>query len=174
MPKSDERAFLDRGVRKLRALRKQHGFEYEPGEYSTARSFATGFFRRGKLEIGLIVRSKDRLGCPNYSEGHGYAGHEDLFWALGQEGEAWLREGEFLSYHARDGGDPFRALKHDLEAVILPALEDSPKDFSKALARAHRKFQDSLSGRLAKAQANEGKRKPKRSRPRKVKERRGS
>ena len=146
-----ERANLKRGFERLQLLLGAHGFVYYPGDQSVSSGgpFATGHFRRGEFEIGLIVRNNDQLGCPNYSEGHGYAGHDDLFWALGRQGEAQLVPGEFVSYIAKDGGDSFTALEYDLKHVILPALERSPTEFSGAFARAHKKFQDSLSAAIS-------------------------
>ncbi len=153
-----ERLFLDKGIAKLQPLLTAHGFEWDSGvqAISSGGPFANGFFRKGKLEIGLVVRDKKHLGCPSYSEGYGYAGHEDLFWALGHEGEMRLVhdyvEGkpsyaQSLHYKAKDGGDPFDAFLFDLEQVILPALKASQTEFSAALARAHKKFQKSLSGK---------------------------
>ncbi|MFN8177509.1 MAG: hypothetical protein U0167_06265 [bacterium] len=111
---------------------------------SSGGAFAAGWFRRGDLEIGLIVRDRCQLGCPNYSEGRGHAGHHDLFWALGRDGEARLVPGAFLSCASRDGGDPFLALETDLIDVILPALESSEPDFRNAIARAHERFETRL------------------------------
>jgi hypothetical protein len=147
---SAERTYLAVGIEKLETLLKEYGFDYYPGDQavSSGGRFALGFFRRGNLEIGLIVRHQNELGCPNYSEGgEGYAGHDDLFWALGKEGESMLVPGQDLAYVARDGGDPFDALLSDLEHVILPAIQKSDADFSRARARAHKKFQDQLRGR---------------------------
>jgi hypothetical protein len=147
--RNNERLFLEAGVAKLKPLFTSHGFEYSSGDQavSSGGPFATGFFRRDKLEIGLIVRDGNRLGCPNYSEGHGYASHGDVFWALGRAGEARLVPADFLFYKARDGGDSFDALQQDFEQVILPALQHSPDGFSAAIARAHRKFQNELRGK---------------------------
>ena len=147
----DSGGFLEAGVAKLEPLLTSFGFEYGSGDgaVSSGGPFATGFFRRGKLEIGLIVRNGDQLGCPSYSEGRGYASHTDIFWALGRAGEARLIPSDFLSYKASDGGDSFDALFADFEHVILPTLQESPDSFSAALARAHRKSQDELRGKSA-------------------------
>lgn len=103
---------------------------------SSGGSFAVGFFRRGPLEIGLIVRNRNELGCPNYFAGKGYAGHDDMIWALGADGKEQLVAGEWLSFQARSGGDAFDALRHDLENIILPALDDSEVQFLESLAHA--------------------------------------
>ena len=149
LQKNAERLFLEAGVAKLQPLLAAHGFEYESGEQSVSSGgpFATGFFRREKLEIGLVVRDRNSLGCPNYSEGHGYVGHANLFWELGRAGEMKLVPDDFLSYKSKDGGDSFDALLADFEEVILPALKESQAYFSSALARAHKKFQDKLRGK---------------------------
>jgi hypothetical protein len=148
MSATDESVFLSAGVERLRPLLEGVGFSYQPGDEaaSSGGPFATGFFRRGDLEIGLIVRDRNRLGCPNYSVGHGYAGHADLLWALGRDGQGRLVEG-FTSYAATDGGDPFLAFEADLRDIILPALKESEVNFRRAVARAHRKFQDKLRGK---------------------------
>ena len=141
-----EREFLCAGIEKLRAVLEMVGFRYEPGDVgvSCGGAFAAGFFRRGDLEIGLIVRSRNELGTPNYTQGHGYASHEDLFRELGHDGEARLVPGDFPSHVARDGSDPFDALEGDLRNTILPALSASEVDFREAIARAHRKHMDEL------------------------------
>ena len=136
------------GLEKIRPLLGLEGFRFEPGDEaaSSGGAFATCVFRRGSLQVGLIVRNGNQLGCPNYSAGHGYAGHDDVIWALGRDGKAQLvLRGR--SYTAADGGDPFDALATDLRDVILPALRKSEAAFSAAIARAHRKFQKSLKGR---------------------------
>ncbi len=133
-----ERATLDAGVEKLRPGLSSRGFEYSMGDQavSSGGPFAVGFFRRGMLEIGLIVRDRIALGCPNYSSGHGSAGHHHLIWALGAEGKEHLAPGKWLSFEARTGGDPFEALRHDLEAIVLPALDESEAQFLASLGRA--------------------------------------
>jgi hypothetical protein len=103
---------------------------------SSGGPFAVAFFRRGRLEIGLIVRHRMALGCPNYSAGAGYAGHDDLVWALGATGKEQLVAGEWLSFKARDCNDPFDALRHDLESIVLSALDESEVQFLASLQRA--------------------------------------
>ena len=76
------------------------------------------------------------LGAPNYSMGRGYAGHDDLVVALGRSGEERLVETRPFSWGARDGGDPFDALLHDLEHIVLQAVDKSESDFRVSLARA--------------------------------------
>src|SRR5947209_16990090 len=95
--------FICHGMARLGPLLEDAGFRSEQGGEGVASggSFATGFFRRGSLEIGLIVRGSNRFGCPNYSEGNGYAGHDDMMWALGRESDAQLIPGTLLEYVAR-------------------------------------------------------------------------
>lgn len=133
-----ERQSLDVGLRDLRPMLEQRGFVYTPGAQATSSGgpFAVATFLRGSLEIGLIVRNGNELGCPNYSDGSGYVGHDDLLWALDAADTAHLVPGDFLAYRARDGGDPFEALRADFEQVVLPALDVSEDAFRHALGRA--------------------------------------
>jgi hypothetical protein len=148
---------MDAGVEKLRALLTAHGFDYDAGHDGSASGgpFAISYFRRGSLEIALIVRNRTELGCPNYSEGKGFAGHSDMVWALGYEGKAQLVSGEWLSFVAKDGGNPFDALRADLELLVLPALQESESTFRLALRRAVKKFQESLGFRARGSPANQ-------------------
>ena len=152
---SAELQFLKEGVARLLPLMEEHGFVFHPGPMgrSSGGPFATGFFRRNSLEIGLIVRDTRSLGCPSYSSGKGYAGHDDVIWALGRDGEGHLVEGEYLEYVDRKGGYAFDALEADLRCLILPALRESEGEFLDAIAAAHRLFQDILSGGEKRARA---------------------
>ena len=133
-----ERVFLDAGAAKVLPVLTPHGFEYVPGYVgvSSGGSFATGSFRGGAFEIGLIVRNRAALGCPNYSVGEGFAGHDDLIAALGAAGTERLISGTWSSFIAREGTDAFEALSADLEQIILPALTRSEATFRLALANA--------------------------------------
>jgi hypothetical protein len=141
-----ERHTLQAGVREIEPLLAAHGFAGVGGDdgVSSGGSYATSLFRRGELEIGLIVRQKIELGCPSYTEGQGYAGHNDLIRRLGCEGLEELVEGEFLSWKSKSGGSPFVALKADLERIVLPALVKSEADFRRALREAHGDFMRTL------------------------------
>lgn len=132
-----ERAVLDAGAERLLASLSAHGLKYSRGDQgvSSGGPFAVGFFRRGALEIGLIIRSGNELGCPNYSAGRGYAGHGDLMYVLGVAGREELVEDSRWAFKERDGGDPFEALRHDLESILLPALASSETQFLAALGR---------------------------------------
>src|SRR5262245_22389401 len=142
---SDEHATLIQGIERIRSVLEDRRFQYVPGDKGVSSSgpFAVGFFRRtvgflrrDVLEIALIVRFGNQLGCPNYSDGRGHAGHEDLVWAIDAAAHARLEAGEFLSCRSKLGGDPFDALKADLVEVVLPALDASETKFRKALRRA--------------------------------------
>jgi hypothetical protein len=137
---------LNAGLEKLRPLLSSDHFQLNHGNdgISSGGSFAVAFFRRGILEISLIVRNKTELGCPNYSEGNGYAGHNDLISALGHEGREQLVAGGGTSYVAKGGGDPFDALRSDLEQFVLPPFRASENGFNIALAQAVQKFHKKL------------------------------
>ena len=150
-----ERRALDAGIAHLKPLLEGHGFRFSRGGdgVSSGGSFAVGRFVRSPLEIGLIVRNKGELGCPNYSRGSGFAGHEDLFAELGYSGQELLvrasDEPGHLAYVGKDGRAPFEALHADLERVVLPALHRSDHDFLGALDRAVARHQERLSGHSA-------------------------
>jgi hypothetical protein len=82
------------------------------------------------------------LGCPNYSNGSGYAGHDDIVEALGHAGQEHLVPGDSLAFRARDGGDAFDALQSDFERIILPAFDRSEKDFRAAVDSAVRRLRE--------------------------------
>lgn len=133
-----ERAALHAGAERLLAPLSAQGFAYSRGDQgvSSGGPFAVGFFRRDALQIGLIIRSGHELGCPSYSAGRGYAGHADLMYELGAAGREQLVEDRWWAFKGRDGGDPFEALRHDLESIVLPALASSEPQFVAALGRA--------------------------------------
>lgn len=133
-----ERQSLARGVAKLEPLLAQRGFGWVWGDEGVASGgpFANGSFRRPGLSIGLIVRHRDQLGCPVYEMGDEHAGHDELLTELGAEGLAMLVPGEIVSFRARDGGDPFDALRMDLERLVLPVLGRSMSELRGAIDRA--------------------------------------
>ena len=129
---------LQTGVDRLDRVLRPVGFNHtlgSPGS-SPGGPFAVATFRRGSLEIGVIVRNGDQLGCPNYSVGEGYAGHQDLIAELGHGGEELLVAGPHLSYVGKNSLDAFDALGRDLEAYVIPALGKSEHAFKDALRRA--------------------------------------
>ena len=143
-----EQQTMDAGVGKLMPLLSPYGFSHASSDTgsSSGGRFATATFTKNNLEIGLIVRFGSELGCPNYSEGNGYAGHGGLMSAVDPDAEPRLVPNGPISYCAVDGGDPFDALMYDLEQTILPALKRDPAGFSVSLAQAHGRFQRQLKG----------------------------
>jgi hypothetical protein len=141
-----EAEFLAKGVESVRDLFESRGFAYCPEAAGTSSGgpFASAHFRRDDLDIGLIVRERRRLGCPNYSLGKGFAGHESLARALGVGGQEELVEGKHLEFQSRIGRDPFLALRSDLANLFLPVLDRSEQDFRAAIARAVQEFHLSL------------------------------
>lgn len=134
---------LDAGVQQLLPLLSSYGFSRKASHTgsSSGGPYATATFVCDKLEIGLIVRFKSELGCPNYTEGKGFAGHSRLIAKLNQDYEPSLvSDGSGITYCSADGGDAFLALRDDLDKLILPAFRDAPEAFSDALVRAHKEF----------------------------------
>ena len=136
--RKSEADVLSSGVALLSPQFEQRRFAYVAGDVATSSGgpFAAGFFRRDDIEVGLIVRNRHELGCPNYSVSKGYAGHTELVSTLGRAGEEQLIHGGGLKYVARHGGDPFIALQNDLESIVLAALDRSEEAFRESLALA--------------------------------------
>lgn len=130
--------FLMAGVERIAPILRAAGFEFTPlhSAVSSGGPFANGVFRRDPYEVGLIVRMRRHLGCPEYSDGRGKVAHDDVIWALGREGDERLVTQLGVSFEARDGGDPFAALGWDLENIILPVFARSPETFRAALQKA--------------------------------------
>jgi hypothetical protein len=128
------RAALEAGVRTVEGPLVDLGFSYEPDVAGTSSrgSFATGRFRRGNIEIGLIVR-QGHFGGPSYGVGGLFADHGELIAVLGLKGRERLIAGKRANYVARDGTDAFAALRLDLEELILPALIRSEPEFRAAV-----------------------------------------
>jgi hypothetical protein len=143
-----EQQTMNAGVAKLMPLFSAHGFILASSDtgISSGGRFATATFRKGNLQIGLIVRFGSELGCPNYSERNGYADHGGLISTIDPGAEPRLVPNGPISYRAVDSGDPFDALMDDLEQTILPALKRDPAGFSMSLAQAHGRFQRQLKG----------------------------
>jgi len=141
-----ERLYLEAGLGKLRPLLEAHGFEWEPvaigATHSRFNTWAVVHLRRPNLEIGLIVRNQNELGCPNYAMEpyERFASHRSLLAALHkQDGARLVPESQHgVSYRAKDGGDPIDALHADLRDAILPVLRESEEKFFKALSDALR------------------------------------
>lgn len=144
-----ERETLERGISLIDELLLAHGFKRYSGDHdgvSSGGRFATCEYRRRDLRLELVVRSKTGLGCPNYSEGNGYAGHSDVIKHLGCSGVERLIGEEYGRFRDRHGGDPFDAFKHDLERILLPALKASKSAFRDAIRKTQEEFMGSLRG----------------------------
>ena len=138
---------MEGGIELIQELLRSYGFERYPSDddgVSSGGRYAACESRREDLALGLIVRHEGKLGCPNYSEGNGYAGHQEVIRHLGRAGSERLVAGEFLSFEDRLGGDPFDALMYDLEQVLLPILQASESEFRGAIRAAHLEFMRSL------------------------------
>ncbi len=138
---TDEHQFLEAGLANLLPLLAAHGFSRvdSAGGVSSAGPFAAVTLRRGTIELGLIVRDRVRLGCPNYSAGGGYVGHTEVLKALDPERRPALVEDAWFHFKATDGGDPFEALLADLSEVVLPAIANDEERFRRILADAFRR-----------------------------------
>jgi hypothetical protein len=142
-----EAVFLAEGITKMQSVLDSAGLRLEGGSHASASlgPFATATFRRGEFAIGLIVRGRNCFGGPDYSYENRHTLHEDLFWALGQEGRNQLIRKELFEYGGRDGGDAFEALAADLREVIVPSLTQSEEQFRIAAHRAsERTFSNAL------------------------------
>ena len=135
-----ERVFLDAGIAKIASRLARCQFAYVPGDTATSSGgpFASGLFRRGDIEIGLIVRNRNTFGCPNYTVGSGFAGHDAVMDALGARGRARLVPGPWPTFVASDGSDVFDAFADDLEQFLFPVLTRSEEQFRAALTKAVR------------------------------------
>jgi hypothetical protein len=136
--------FFERGIAGLRGRFATRGFTYLPGTHgiSSGGRFTNATFRRAVLEIGLVARDGNQLGCPNYSVGNGYAGHTAVIWALGGAGTEELIAGPGLTFVARNGVDPFAAFVADLDTLILPAFDRSEQAFHGIVAAAVQHVRD--------------------------------
>jgi len=137
----DSSRVLEAGLVKLRPLLEGHGFSDGASDSGIAHGeYATKCFRRGDIELGLIVRGTE-IGCPNYSIGDCHVGHDNLLAELGAADAAQLVSLGFVSWGARNGGDQFDSLAADLRELILPVLVRSEDDFRNAIAQARKKLQ---------------------------------
>ena len=147
--RSPDAKALVAGVELLEPLLKKTGFSYRAGDSaaSSGGPFASGFFIRGDIELGMIVRNEGRMGVPNYSRGHGYASHHRVLAALGVEEKSMLIQPDHFAYSAKNGGNTFQALYEDLRDLIIPVLERSEDEFCAAIDTAVKEFQERLRGK---------------------------
>jgi len=134
-PTASLRQLADR----VAAVLGPEGFTFAEGEgaVSSGGPFTNGFFVRGPLRIGLIVRG-ETLGLPVYETNKHNAGHDDIVRFLGHADDALLRwDPKAFRAFASDGSDPIAAFVHDLSRIILPALRTSPDAFAALVSSAH-------------------------------------
>jgi len=137
MTDSAEYSTLNAVIASIWPLLEPRGFHFTRDDGTASNgTFANVTFRRADFEFGLIVRHGDKLGCPNYSYGGGYVGHDDVIRQLGRSGDEALIPNDSTEYRARNGGNAIDALRADLERFILPALDTSEHDFADTIHRA--------------------------------------
>jgi len=111
-------------------------FELEGKGFSSLGLFASGFYRRGPLKIGLVYRSC--FGSVNYSWDKFNMSHSDYMEHLGYIDNCKLiyDEDSFESI-ARDGGDAITTLIYDLEQFAKPMLEGNTDEFVRITKTVH-------------------------------------
>jgi len=128
----------DLAARVARVLEPK-GFAFAPDQETSSSGgpFANGFFVRGPLRIGLIVRG-ETLGLPVYQWGEHSAGHDDVVRLLGHADDALLRwDPDAFRAFGADGTDPGEAFVGDLSRIVLPAMTASPEGFAALISSAH-------------------------------------
>lgn len=122
---------------KLNPVLNPYGFlfELQSNGFSSLGFFASGFYKRPPIQIGLIYRHC--LGSVNYQWDEFDMSHTDYMGYLGHADDSKLvyDEGGFESI-ARDGGDPVAALIYDLEHFAKPMLEGDTDEFIHAAKTA--------------------------------------
>jgi hypothetical protein len=114
------------------------GFRFQLDQAGHAhQDFASGFFVRENVRIGLIYRVRDRLGAVIYENDTTNVLHDDLMSWLGLAAKQQLRfVGSSMQSVAIDGGDAVAALYADLE-TLSPVLRDE-ESCSHAITEARR------------------------------------
>jgi hypothetical protein len=138
---------LQRTAADLCSLLEPLGFKFQLDQAGHAhQSFATGFFVRGELKIGLIYReqasSAITLGSVNYENDTTNASHDQLMSWLGLVARQRLRydEATFASM-AADDGSVIDALRGDL--VTLSSVLSDEVMLTQAIGEARRKADQS-------------------------------
>jgi hypothetical protein len=126
----------------LRSLLEPLGFEFHFDQAVRGhQAFATGFFVRGDLKIGLIYRdttSGITLGSVNYENDTTNVSHDQLMSWLGVVARQRLRYNEATSASvAADGGSVIDALRADL--VTLSSVLSDEVMLGQAIGEARRK-----------------------------------
>jgi hypothetical protein len=125
-------------VLKLDPVLNPYGFvfELESNGFSSLGFFASGYYKRLPIQIGLIYRHC--LGSVNYEWDEFNMSHTDYMEYLGHAHDCKLiyNEGGFESV-ARDGGSPTIALIYDLEHFAKAMLEGDVDGFAHIVKTAY-------------------------------------
>jgi hypothetical protein len=136
----DSKATLAAIVAVLDPALRLHGFRFAPQNvgHASRGSFANGFFIRGDVRIGIIVR--EQLGEVVYEANSHTMGHSEYMAELGHAHDCWfLYDDQKWRAHGRDGREPPTALLHDLETFAAEFLRGDTSRFLEVLRTAHSK-----------------------------------
>jgi hypothetical protein len=137
---------LQRVADQLARILGPRGFEFglDDAGVSSGGQFATGFFVRASIRMGLIVR-RFGLGCPNYVYKNTFAGHVELISVLDKNKTSHAHfDKTRMVLESRAGGNVIDALIADLTETVLPALDASEEEFGKAILVAHARYMERL------------------------------
>ena len=119
-----EQTELERIAKRLAPTLEPVGFAFRHDKrgVSSGGPFASGYYVRGPLSLGLIVRR--RLGMVTYEANERSIGHDDLMIVLGHENDSeFMFSQTAMEAVGRSGQDPVSALLHDLDRYVRPLLE---------------------------------------------------
>ena len=119
-----EQTELERIAKQLAPSLEPVGFTFHHDTFgvSSGGSFASGYYVRARLSLGLIVRT--RLGMVTYEADERSIGHDDLMNALGHANDSeFMFNRVAMEAFGRGGQDPVLALLHDLDCYVRPLLE---------------------------------------------------
>lgn len=148
---------LRNAAAELRPLLEPLGFEFEIEQSAQGHlPFASGFFVRGEIKIGLIYRVDHKLGAVIYENSATNTSHDELLSLLGLSSEQHLRYDERSSESkAVEGDDPLAALRADLS--MLAALLNDQALLSRSILAARTKgdqeWRDAIAKQAAKREA---------------------
>jgi hypothetical protein len=119
-------------------------FSIEQLAASSGGDFASGFYSRDDIRIGLIYRASSGLGEVIYENSQASVSHTEMMEQLGHidDNKLGYDKDRFASY-AKVGGDPVEALANDLEKYVL-------KVFVRNKARFDQIVKDALEERMRK------------------------
>lgn len=127
-------------ARKLNPVLNPYGFVFElhSSGFSSLGLFASGFFQRLPIQIGLIYRHC--LGSVSYQWDKFDISHTDYMEYLGHADDSMLiYDAKGFESIGRDGEDPVHALIYDLEHFAKPMLEGNTDEFVRAAKTAYEK-----------------------------------